>query len=89
MGDFNLKKFLIENRLTTNSRVINEATTLQDFYNSDEYEAIRGRLEDIAANESDISFDDAFKEALEYLRQNQPNLDLSLIIKYKDDIFGL
>lgn len=89
MENFNLKKFLVENKLTTNSRVINEATTLQDFYNSDEYEAIRGELEDIAANESGISFEDAFKEALEHLRQNQPDLNLSLIIKYKDDIFGL
>ncbi len=89
MENFNIKKFLVENKLTTNSRLLNEATTLKDFYNSDEYEAIRGRLEDIAANESDISFEDAFREALEYLKQNRPDLNLSLIVKYKDDIFNI
>lgn len=89
MENFNIKKFLVENKLTTNSKILNEGTTLKDFYNTDEYEAIRGRLEDIAANESDISFEDAFREALEYLKQNRPDLNLSLIVKYKDDIFNI
>jgi hypothetical protein len=89
MENFNLKKFLVENKLTTNSRILNEGTTLEDFYNSDEFEAIKGRLDDIAANESDISFEDAFREALEYLKQNRPDLNFPLILKYKDDLIYL
>jgi hypothetical protein len=89
MENFNLKKFLVENKLTSNSRILNEASTLEDFKNSDEYEAIKKRLDDIAANESDISFEDAFREALEYLKQKQPDLNFSLIVKHKDDIYSL
>jgi hypothetical protein len=88
MENFNLKKFLVENKLTTNSRILNEGTTAQDFRDSLEYEAITKRLDDIAANESDISFEDAFREALEYLKQKQPDLDFPMIIRHKDDIYG-
>jgi hypothetical protein len=67
---------------------LDENKTLQDFKNSKEYKAIKRRLDDIAANESDISFEDAFKEALKYLKQKQPDLDFPLIIKYKKDIYS-
>jgi hypothetical protein len=63
---FDLKKFLVENKLTTNSRLLNEGTTTQDFRNSPEYEAIKDKMEDIAANESDISFEDAYFQRVPY-----------------------
>jgi len=86
---FDLRNFLVENKLTTNSKMLSEGTTLKDFHNSDEYVAIKKRLDDIFANESDISFEDAFKEALDYLKQKQPDLNFPLIIKYKGDIKSL
>jgi hypothetical protein len=94
MENFNLKKFLVENKLTTNSRLLNEGTTAQDFRDSREYEAMRDKMEDIAANESDVSFEDAYREALAELEKEQSGLedddrlDIAMIIRHKDDIYG-
>ncbi len=95
MENFNLKKFLVENKLTTNSRLLNEGTTTQDFRNSPEYEAIKDKMKDIAANDSyDISFEDAFTEAIAELEKEQSQLedddrlDIAMIIRHKEDIYG-
>ena len=82
MEDFNLQKFLIENKMTRNSRLLNEETNplYKDFYEAFMDAEIEGH-KDVPADGTDISLEDLKNEKnvkinnLEDLAQQIKNID--------------
>ena len=82
MNDFNLQKFLIENKMTRNSRLLNEETNplYKDFYEAFMDAEIEDH-KDVPADGTDISLEDLKNEKnvkinnLEGLAQQIKNID--------------